>query len=316
MGHDHLRKDKECQNCGYTVDLGYCSKCGQKNTETRQSFTHLIGHFIEDFTHYDGAFWKTIKYLLFRPAKLTIEYLEGHRMRYVPPVKLYIFISFVTFLLLSLLSHNTTKDVIKTEPKVKLSSDLLKKGVSFGGQNYKYHSVEEYDSIQNSLPEDEKRGFIKYWVEKSTLEKIEEGIEISQIIEGFIHAIPKIIFIYMPIFAFWLWLFHSKKRWLFFDHGIYTLHLFSFLLIISTLNIILNFILGYLNNTIAGIISNIYFIIVSLYSIFYFFRSHSKMYGEKKAISRLKALLLFFINIISIGVVFAISLMLIFYITH
>jgi hypothetical protein len=30
----------------------------------------------------------------------------------------------------------------------------------------------------------------------------------------------------MPIF--FLWLFHNKKRWYYFDHGIFTLHYFSF----------------------------------------------------------------------------------------
>src|SRR5690606_28206355 len=79
--------------------------------ETRQSFGHLVAHFAEDFTHYDSGFWKTIKHLLFRPARLTKEYLMGKRQEYVPPVKLYIFISFITFLLPALLpDFNKSKE--------------------------------------------------------------------------------------------------------------------------------------------------------------------------------------------------------------
>lgn len=97
MAHDDLRKDKTCQNCFHVVENKFCPNCGQKNTETRQSFAHLFTHFVEDFTHYDNAFWTTIKNLLFKPGLLTKEYLSGKRQRFVPPVKLYIFVSFVTF---------------------------------------------------------------------------------------------------------------------------------------------------------------------------------------------------------------------------
>ena len=103
MAHHELRNDKTCLNCFHVVESRFCPNCGQENTETRKSFGHLITHFVEDFTHYDNAFWTTIKYLLFKPALLTKEYLSGKRQLFVPPVKLYIFVSFVTFFLLSVL---------------------------------------------------------------------------------------------------------------------------------------------------------------------------------------------------------------------
>lgn len=292
MGHHDLRHDNECQNCGYTVEVEYCSKCGQKNTETRQSFTHLAAHFAEDLTHYDGAFWKTLKYLIFRPGKLTIEYLEGHRMRYVPPVKLYIFVSFVTFILISLLS-NTGSSIIEVGGKTP-SKILKENGISFRDDPRMYHSLKEYDSIKKN----KEGNFILRWLDRTTLKVSEKDINGSQFADGIIHTMPKVLFIYMPIFAFWLWLFHGKKRWMFFDHGIYTLHYFSFLLILTTIKTILGYILGFTNETFATIVILIYGLIALIYSIFYFFRSHSKMYGERKAISRLKVILLFFINFV------------------
>lgn len=305
MGHHDLRHDNECQNCGYTVEVEYCSKCGQKNTETRQSFTHLAAHFAEDLTHYDSAFWKTLKYLIFRPGKLTIEYLEGHRMRYVPPVKLYIFVSFVTFLLMSILSNDVMK--IENGTPLNMSEILKEKGASFRNEKIKYYSLKEYDSKQNALPADQKSNFVYRWMDKSVLEAMEKNIDYSKLGEKFVQTLPKVLFIYMPIFAFWLWLFHGKKRWMFFDHSIYTLHYFSFLLILVTINLILSYIFKLNNNEFAEAISWIYIITALLYSIFYFFRSHSKMYGERKAISRLKGSLLFFINVICIVLVLVIS---------
>src|SRR6218665_2979419 len=106
MSKHHLRKDPVCQNCGHHVEERFCGHCGQENTETRQSFGHLLRHFVEDLTHYDGAFWRTMKNLLFKPAYLTREFLKGRRASYVPPVRLYIFISFVTFLLPYLLPES------------------------------------------------------------------------------------------------------------------------------------------------------------------------------------------------------------------
>ena len=91
------------------------SACGQENAESRKSFHYLFTHFVEDFTHYDNAFWKTIQYLLFRPSRLTREYLSGKRKKYVAPVKLYIFISFITFLMISLFPANINEKIDKSE---------------------------------------------------------------------------------------------------------------------------------------------------------------------------------------------------------
>lgn len=111
MSHGKIRADKTCLNCGSRVDGRFCPNCGQENIETRQPFHYLFTHFFDDFTHYDGQFWKIIKYLIFKPGKLTNEYLSGKRQSYVAPVKLYIFINFVAFLLPTFLPEE------KEEPK-------------------------------------------------------------------------------------------------------------------------------------------------------------------------------------------------------
>ena len=102
MSHGKPREEKNCLNCGHHVEEKFCPNCGQENTEPRKPFHYLFTHFIEDFTHYDGQFWGTIKNLLFKPGKLTNTYLEGKRQQFVPPVKLYIFMSFVTFFLFAM----------------------------------------------------------------------------------------------------------------------------------------------------------------------------------------------------------------------
>src|ERR1700759_3514210 len=89
MSTHHYRKDKTCLNCAAEVPEKYCSRCGQPNTEPKESFWQLVGHFFEDITHFDSKVFQTLKYLIVRPGFLTKEYMAGHRMRYLKPVRLY-----------------------------------------------------------------------------------------------------------------------------------------------------------------------------------------------------------------------------------
>src|SRR5690606_38451168 len=105
------RADKTCLNCRRVVPERYCTHCGQENIQPRKSFHYLFTHFVEDLVHYDSSFYKTVKALLFRPGRLTNEYLIGKRKTYVPPVKLYIFISFLCFFILSFMTGGDDEPV-------------------------------------------------------------------------------------------------------------------------------------------------------------------------------------------------------------
>ena len=304
-----LRHDNKCENCGYIVDRAYCSECGQKNTYTRQPFLHLLAHFFEDLTHYDSGFWKTIKHLLFRPARLTKEYLQGRRLTYVPPVKLYIFISFVTFFLLSLsVDGNDFEFNSDSGTGIQVKTKAPEDDDGYTNGNLAFKSVKELEEYQSKASESEKLFIGEYWVAKATLKMLEKKVSSEDVKNKILYTLPKVLFIYMPIFAFWLWIFHGKKRWYFFDHAIFTLHYFSFLLLLITFTVILTWLLGLVipDDDIVGGIMFIIGIIFHLYSFFYFFRSHRRMYGEKRWVSRLKSLALFLINFWAISfVIFA-----------
>lgn len=309
MSNHKLREDKICQNCHYTVDRAYCSNCGQKNTETRQSFLYLITHFAEDFTHYDGAFWKTINHLLFRPAKLTKEYLEGKRQTYVAPVKLYIFISFVAFLLMGVLFPKELADVkFNDNGDIDTGTEQAQPvSISTTEDITGYASVRQLDSLEQLKPEHERLGTMEYWMAKIAANHHEHHYTLGDYVKVFIKAMPKTLFIYMPIFAFWLWLFHGKRRWYFFDHGIFTLHYFSFLLLLATINVFAFWLSIMLGDSISTFILSLLITVSNIYAIFYFFRSHRRFYGENRLVSRLKSIMLFIINCILIFFVLVIS---------
>lgn len=96
----HYRHENDCLNCGSELQGKYCHSCGQENLQIKESFGHMITHAVSDYFHFDHQFFHTLKPLLFSPGKLTNEYMAGRRVQYLHPVKMYIFISLVYFLVL------------------------------------------------------------------------------------------------------------------------------------------------------------------------------------------------------------------------
>lgn len=76
----------------------YCHNCGQENIVPKQSFWGLAKHFVYDIFHFDGKFFETLRLLFFRPGSISREYVEGKRMRYLDPIRMYLFTSAVFFL--------------------------------------------------------------------------------------------------------------------------------------------------------------------------------------------------------------------------
>ena len=91
-----------CLNCGADLGGSYCSACGQKHTSLEISLRSLVSDTLAGLFSFDSRLLRTLKPLIVRPAFLTTEFWSGRRVRYVPPLRLYLFISFVMFLGLSL----------------------------------------------------------------------------------------------------------------------------------------------------------------------------------------------------------------------
>ena len=298
MGHHTLRKDMTCLNCNHVVEKRFCPNCGQENTQTKESFHYLFTHTIEDLVHYDSGFWKTIKYLLFYPAKLSTEYLSGKRKTYVAPVKLYIFISFVTFFLLTIMNSGEKQNEVpitkinnkekgKNENNIRFTEDK-KNGIQVDTTGFKTELGKDGSQVGKWL-DTKFRNIAKHAKDKDFGKKFTKTL---------FNTIPKALFIYMPLFAFVLWLFHNKKKWYYFDNGIFTIHYFSMILLSFTINEIISVFLNWaFNSETADVISGFMAFGLILWWIFYFFRSHSRFYGEKKWVSRFKGVCILSINL-------------------
>ncbi|SFE66820.1 Protein of unknown function [Chitinophaga sp. CF118] len=208
----HLRIDKTCLNCGNTVEERFCTHCGQENLELKESFGHLFRHFFEDLTHYDSKLFTTMKDLLFKPGFLTKEYLAGRRSKYLHPIRMYVFISFLYFLALLSFNHaeerieeaiaehaslqtkkqiaanlhvmlltksndtlaDKTKEALINTIMVSNKLDSLPHTYQFEVlMGIDYEYLKRYDSVQNSLPVNKRAHNPVSWIYHHWLETIE-----------------------------------------------------------------------------------------------------------------------------------------------
>jgi hypothetical protein len=99
VSHFKEREENNCLNCNAVVHGRFCHICGQENIEPKESVWHLVSHFFQDITHFDGKFFSTLRYLLFKPGFLSREYMLGRRASYLNPIRMYVFTSAIFFLL-------------------------------------------------------------------------------------------------------------------------------------------------------------------------------------------------------------------------
>lgn len=82
-----------CKNCGANFEGKFCNNCGQKNyTEKDKSFSHLFEEVFHFVTHFEGAFFTTVKTIFIRPGKLTVDYCNGIRKKYYKPISLFLLV--------------------------------------------------------------------------------------------------------------------------------------------------------------------------------------------------------------------------------
>ena len=89
---------------------------------------------------------------------------------------------------------------------------------------------------------------------------------------------------------------------MFFDHGIFTLHYFSFMLLTFSLSVLLEEAISLLPHAVSDVLSDINMLATMTWIFLYFFIAHKRIYRESAIVSHAKSLLLFFINTLFMSV--------------
>jgi hypothetical protein len=235
---ENRQKLSSCPNCGSALehDDNFCHYCGQQNHDLRVPFRHLLLEALEGFVHFDIKSFRTIFMLLFKPGSLTNEFKAGKRMLYVPPIRLYIFLSFIFFLLLSLVSGKHTSlletEAAGTTSEIKKAPNEL--NISFF--NIDSHTLQGLSETQiDSLLQTrgiERSPFNKYMAKQvSRL----NGEGRKEFIHRLLTGISYMMFVLMPIFALFLYLFYRKRVDYYIDCLVFSVHYHSFAFTLFTL---------------------------------------------------------------------------------
>lgn len=365
MSHLPERKEKICLNCGAALHGRFCHYCGQENIEPKDSFWHLVTHFVYDIIHFDGKFFSTLKSLLFRPGFLSHEYLRGRRADYLHPIRMYVFTSAFFFLIFfsfyqkeeeisiqekkdsaaavltklekqkkkleksmtnnsAVIAMGSVKemirrtqadiDMLKRDSTLVDSVSSLPKGgftvVSFDDTKVyaSLNSVREYDSLQASLPEDKRDNFFVRKVERQNIHlrevyKGDSKASLRAVTNKFIHLFPQMLFVSLPLFGLLLQLLYVRQKQFFYvNHIIYSIHLYCAVFIIILAGLWLNSILRAITHDEHDWVGSVF----TLAGFFYLYKSMRNFYGQRRAKTVLKYILLLFSSLFVMVLLFSI----------
>lgn len=106
-----------CKNCETQFSGKFCPECGQSVKDYDRPFSFIFYNFVGDFFAFDTRFFRTFAALLIKPGFLTREYFAGKRIRYAPPFRIFIFTSFILFLLLQIYTNRGLTIVLDSDLK-------------------------------------------------------------------------------------------------------------------------------------------------------------------------------------------------------
>jgi hypothetical protein len=239
------RKKKErpplihCENCGTTLTGHFCGQCGQPAVDYRRSFRHVIVDVLDSFLNWDSKFLATIGYLLTRPWRLTNEFLAGHRVRYLNPLRLYLLVSVLFFFLVNYGERHAEKKGF--EP---IQYDSNEETVPGQAREPKPGATPPIDIPQKSATGDDETGdpriqfglnknrtptVFEAWLQQRIEEKIgKHGSKGKFFLRALMQNLPYMMLACVPLFAFILKILYFFRRVFYIDHLIYALHIHSF----------------------------------------------------------------------------------------
>jgi hypothetical protein len=345
------RKEKNCLNCGHTVEDHFCSHCGQENIIVEEDALHMIVHATADYFHFESKFFGTIKPLLVKPGWLTQQYVDGKRVKFIHPIRLYIFVSIVFFLVILSGGHKvkkhekvapeTKEETLKKDSLQKDGLTRLKEGLSTvpvpgalkdsiisdinknakarkkdqesepvyfkldSVLRGKFETVEDYDKHQKSLPKSEQDNFIENYIAKKNIELKDYPGDIGKkVLEDFLHNLPKMMFLLLPLFALLLKLIYIRKKKYYYEHLIFSFHLHSALFLSILITIFLSWLSGFVYNATGFMRGACFF-----YIVWYIYRSLRTFYNSSRWITVFKIFFLLFGYTILVSITFLIGIL-------
>jgi hypothetical protein len=232
-----------CKNCESQFHGKFCHACGQSVKDFDRPLKFLFLDFTGNVFAFDTRLWRTIKNVFFRPGLMEREYTEGKRIKYMPPFRLYVFISFIFFLLITWMSEKSIREGKSGLINVNVADSLQRQ--SDGDERERFRALlaerfnqEEVDSLLSAMAGQElefatkpKTFIIDNPVFKADLQDVIDNPATYS--NRFIKYFSWSLFLLMPFYGFLLWVFFRKSRPLYVTHLNLAInqHVFVFLIL-------------------------------------------------------------------------------------
>lgn len=240
----------ECENCGHEFRGHFCPDCGQEVAAFDRPFGFVFNDFADNFFGFDTRFLQTFRYLLFRPGLLTTEFFRGKRVRYSPPFRIFVFLSFILFLLLQALTERTLD--FTHDPKSSESLQVAELNLNMGskaaeihadtaGANIDFAKLFSSGKLRDNLADLADNLEIKRDTTTNPGKRDQLASMISMcrtpdiVISNIMKYMSWAFFIMLPLFALVLKLFYIRRKQLYIRHLIFSVHLHSFLFFILSI---------------------------------------------------------------------------------
>lgn len=291
-----------CANCGASLAGKYCSQCGQRHDgHPVHHFWHFVSEATEDLTHADSRLWQTLFALLFRPGFLTREFLEGRRARYLPPVRLYLVVSVIFFLIAGLHSRISSSNAVVAYDGRSFQYRVVPAGKSAGpgpltpppaqtrattgsvtapvtGPAALGDTPAERQRVcqQTRLYIEQHGGWLARLgprVGQSCLASVSEG-GLARLNEAVEKNLERAMFLLLPLLALAMKPLYLEPRRYYVEHLLFLLHDHAFLFVILGASTLLALLIS------SGFVVGSVHLAITLYIPIYFYRAMRRVYGQ------------------------------------
>jgi len=271
-----IEPNTHCLNCGSPLSALFCSHCGQKNKDYSLTFKDLFSDFLEELLDVDSRVLKSLRLLFTSPGFLTAEYVKGRRVSYLPPVRIYLVASVLFFLSLTL--SNMIPDVQESE--------FFKEITETGSLDTALDSA--LTAKEKSLSKDglfsDNSGLVPIDPDSTnsgmtiSLGEGQYDVEQGDFLSDFSDNFAKMMFLLLPVAALQLKVLYWRRKKLYIEHLIFSLHVHAFIFSLLILTVIFNYKIV------------MWFVIIA--SLVYIYMAMKNYYGQSYPKTAAKMLLL------------------------
>ncbi len=250
-----------CLNCYALLDGRFCGQCGQRAQDPDPTLRELLEEAWEAFVSIDGKFFSSLRLLVLRPGVLTAEYLRGHRVRHLAPLRLYLLCSVGYFLVSSIVPDRGSAratvrfpgadTLVLAERKADLrdSVERIVRRDSASRVLLERHGITTVapgaldaatrsaaDSLR-AFEQAEQMTAAPAWVRHRLALGIQHVMRDKKNFgSDYTAQVPRLLFVLMPAFGLLLALAYRSRKWRYPAHLIVALHLHAFVFAVLTID--------------------------------------------------------------------------------